>query len=240
MALALACLLSILGGAASAQPAPPKPFSDTMEGAYGETSGNTDTKTLRGSNSLTLFREPYALTLRASAYLTKFRNATVAEWYSGDGRIDRRMGERLYVYALGGWERNRFAGVENRAQGNAGPGALLLYTRRHSLRLEPGLGHFNEERTDRSIVNALQGRASLDYQLAITESSRFRQELEGYYNIDHPRDHRARSASTLYMAFNKVIGVQWSYTYLYRGAPISGFRRIDRILSTGLYATLSR
>ena len=239
MTLALACLASLIAAAASAQPAPPKPFSNTMEGAYGETSGNTDTKTLRGSNTLTLFREPYALTLRASAYFTKFQNATAAEWYSGDGRVDRRLGERFYVYTLGGWERNRFAGVENRAQGNAGPGALLLYTRRQSLRLEPGLGHFNEERTDRSTVNALQGRASLDYQATLTESSRFRQELEGYYNIDHPRDHRARLASTLYMAFNKTLGVQWSYTYLYRGAPIPGFRRVDRILSTGLYASFS-
>ncbi len=235
LCLALAALLAA-PSAAPAQEKKEKGISNTVEFSFVDTSGNSKARTIRVADTLTLLRRPYALTARGGGYWSKFRDTTTAEWYNWDLRLDRTFFKRFYAYALGGWERNRFSGIEDRSQGHAGPGVLLLNTDKHRLRTEAGFGYFEEERTDKTIHNSPQARGGLSYTLKLSDTARVSEEFESVYNMDDPGDHRVRSVSALRVAINKYLGIRLSYTYLYRGKPISVFRKNDRIFSSGFYA----
>jgi putative salt-induced outer membrane protein YdiY len=71
---------------------------------------------------------------------------TAAAYY-GRGRYDYKLSERMF-YTLGaGWERNRFAGIENRWLVDTGVGYILLSSDRTSFRAAGGLTYTSEDYT---------------------------------------------------------------------------------------------
>jgi putative salt-induced outer membrane protein YdiY len=71
---------------------------------------------------------------------------TAAAYY-GRGRYDYKLSERMF-YTLGaGWERNRFAGIENRFLVDTGVGYILLSSDRTSFRAAGGLTYTSEDYT---------------------------------------------------------------------------------------------
>lgn len=131
---------------ASAQEDPNMRWKDTAELGYVLTSGNSDTNTFAFKNKLWRAWGINALEfnmggLRAKATTRRFavaddpNNLTgsfesneerdlVAEAYYLNGRYDRRLSERFFWYTGAGWDRNRFAGVQNRYIAAGGVGNL--------------------------------------------------------------------------------------------------------------------
>ncbi len=147
--LTLFGLLSLAGlsgsptSAAEAPPAgtpPARSWAETAELSYVVTGGNAETSTLGFKNSFTKKWDGSNFELktgavRASSTTTRFalgpsdtdfdvvkETDLTAESYDLNGRYDRNIGDHAYWFAGAGWERNRFAGVENRASAAAGLG----------------------------------------------------------------------------------------------------------------------
>jgi putative salt-induced outer membrane protein YdiY len=124
-----------------AEPAsPPKTWSDATEFSYVQTSGNTETSTLGFKTDLTGKWEKSMFGLKAGAVrvdsttFTRFATGTLAnpdehtdrdsaltaESYYLTGRYDRRLTQKVTWFAGGGWDRNTFAGIQNRYTGGGG------------------------------------------------------------------------------------------------------------------------
>jgi len=126
------------------QSPPPKTWSDVSEFSYVQTSGNAETSTLGFKNGLIGKWQKSQFELKAGAVradsttLTRFATGTLAspdehtdrdsmltaESYYLIGRYDRTLSKRLFWFAVGGWDRNTFAGIQNRYTAGGGVGTI--------------------------------------------------------------------------------------------------------------------
>jgi len=138
---AAVAVLSLLAAPAFAEDGK-KGWSDTAEFSYVMTAGNSETQTLGFKNTTTRTWDRSRFVLKAGGinaesttetwfavgtdedYTLDSRSKTdkTAENYYLDGRFERKVSDRFFWYAGAGWERNRFAGIDNRyvAQGGVG------------------------------------------------------------------------------------------------------------------------
>src|SRR5207245_928141 len=72
-------------------------------------------------------------------------SALTAENYFVNGRYDRKISDRFFWYAGAGWDRNRFAGIENRSTGAAGAGNIWVDTERAKFRTDYALTYTKQE-----------------------------------------------------------------------------------------------
>jgi len=117
-------------------------WSDVAELSYVMTSGNSETSTLGFKNTTTRTWERSLFVLKAGgikadstietwfavgteedySYGSRSQTDKTAENYYLDGRYERKVSDSFFWYGGGGWERNRFAGIDNRyiVQGGVG------------------------------------------------------------------------------------------------------------------------
>jgi len=159
----LACLA--LGPGAAAQDAPPKkegllgPWAATAEVSYVVTGGNSATSALSVGTSFT--RKWTKDTMLFKAYILNSRSKTtirtaqgteadydileetitrkVAENYLLSGQYDRRVSKRLSAQGGASWDRNRFAGVDDRIMVGAGFGYLWIEKAQTIVKTSAGL-----------------------------------------------------------------------------------------------------
>jgi len=143
--LALLVLLLVpTAVAAQDKPAEPKKlgWKDTAELGYVATSGNSDSSTLGLKNTLTYDWEEARFEMKLGAIrvesgqgfvalptATGFRREDSdpelsAESYYLNGRYDHNITERFFWFAGAGWDRNTFAGIENRYAAFGGVGNI--------------------------------------------------------------------------------------------------------------------
>ncbi len=142
MALSAICL-AVFPVAASAQDEEPKTgWFDTAELTYVLTSGNAETSTLGFKNDLVRLWKDAEFSLKVGAIRAESTTVarrvvgtpdnftliedetteTTAENYFLRARYARDITDTLFWYVGGGWERDRFAGIDNRYSTGAGIG----------------------------------------------------------------------------------------------------------------------
>jgi len=158
---AIIAALAVMTGAARAQDVPaaekklPK-WSDTAELGWVATSGNSesssfafkDTLLREGKNDLFELKlgglkvETTDIRLYAVGGTTAFsrieerETETTAESYFLTGRYDRKITEDFFWFAGAGWDRNEFAGIQNRYAGFGGVGNKWFDTDRRKWRTD--------------------------------------------------------------------------------------------------------
>src|SRR5678815_3256841 len=138
---------------------PPDRWQDTAELSYVVTAGNSETDTLGFKNKLWRQWEKSAFEfnaggVRANATTTttfalgtmnnfdvteKNDSNLTAETYYLNGRYDRKIIDSFFWFVAAGWDRNRFAGVQNRYTGVAGVGNIWTDTDRRKFRTDYSL-----------------------------------------------------------------------------------------------------
>ena len=135
----LAALAALGGPMAQTPPADEDRWRDTAEFSFVATAGNSDTTTLGFKNKLWRKWEQSAFELNAGAVRSEgttnrravgtvdsFRleddSELTAENYFLNGRFDRKITERFFWFVGAGWDRNTFAGIDNRYTGVGGVG----------------------------------------------------------------------------------------------------------------------
>jgi putative salt-induced outer membrane protein YdiY len=121
-------------------------WSDIAEFSYVATGGNSETSTLGLKNALKRTWEKASFELktgavRADSTLTtrtvssagpppivdeRSTSDLTAESYALAGRYDREVSKRFFWFGGAGWDRNRFAGIENRTTAVAGVGTIWV------------------------------------------------------------------------------------------------------------------
>lgn len=144
-----------------------------------------------------------------------------AEAYYARGRYDYKLSQRLYYTVGGGWERNRFSGIENRWVVDTGVGYIFVNNERTSFRGAAGITYTSEDfaaDADNSFVGARVGwdfRQKLSQNTTLTHAFIFDQSLE------KGSDARFDAQLGLHVAMSAKLGLKVNWRILYDNLPAS-------------------
>jgi putative salt-induced outer membrane protein YdiY len=230
-------------------PAPPaeKKFpkwSDAAELGWVATAGNSESSTIGLKNSLarenehSLFElklggirvETTTITLFAVGTPADFSreedrtSATTAENYFLNGRYDRKITEKFFWFAGAGWDRNVFAGIDNRYTGGGGVGNQWCDTDRRKWRTDYALTATKQE-------NVVDDPEFDDTFGGVRLSSSFLQKFgahdAGSYgndtildeNLDQTDDWRVNMTNWVSVNMSTHVALKVSLQWLYDNAP---------------------
>ena len=134
-------------------------------------------------------------------------------------RYDREITERFFWFVLGGWDRNRPAGIENRYAGGAGVGNIWIDRDKVSFRTDYGLTYTSQENTVPPDQDFAGARGSWAYKNQLTETTIFTNDLIIDLNLDETDDLRADMISGVQVAMTDKIALKVSLQWLYDAQP---------------------
>jgi putative salt-induced outer membrane protein len=247
---------------------PKRPWTDEAELSYVSTGGNAETTTLSFSNKFDYKWEKAKLTVFASALnadattvvLDNFDGTVTkselkektAENYQLTVAYRRQIKKRLYWFAGAGWERNRFAGIDDRYAASGGVGYRIIDGKKHILDGEVGLGYTWETQVTGLENNFTDSRVFFGYDFLISENAKLDSDLAILPNLDDSDDLRVNWITAVTASLTSSLALRLSYTVKYdrqpalqvvppsAGAPVGTpdalyeFETTDTILSASL------
>ena len=239
-----AILLLTLGAAAHGQESEEVThvWSDTGEVTYVATGGNAEVETLGVRNSLVrtwegaTFRLDFGALRSETTTQRRFavgsaesfrlretsQSDLTAENYHLRGRYDRDISKRLFWFAGAGWERNEFAGIQNRFQALAGVGHVWFDDEAGHFRTDYGLTYVDQDdvvenpKTSDSFVGA---RLGCEYLRRFGSHTAYENLLILDGNADETSDYRADMINSLAVSMNDRLALKISLQLLYDNQP---------------------
>jgi putative salt-induced outer membrane protein YdiY len=238
---ALLCGIVACGGALAADE-PELGWSDKAELSYVMTAGNSEGSTLGLKNELKRTWADALFTLRASAVraesTTFFRTAVgtpdsfvliedeesnlTAENYLLAGRYDQEITERFFWYGGAGWDRNRFAGIQNRYVAEGGVGNVWVDTDTVKFKTSYALTYTDQEdvvEVPDSDGGFLGLRLGWDYLHQFGANTTYTNVLVVDDNLDETSDWRADMTNSVAVAMNKRLALKATLQWLYDNQP---------------------
>lgn len=240
-AATIALVLS-LAASARGQEAPPEGWTNTAELSVAFTSGNASSSTV-GFRGTTKYRWPSAtFQLSAGGLRTESETTTrtasgtpddftvteetetelTAENYFARGRYDREVSESVYLFGGAGWERNTFAGVENRIVVTAGTGHAWLDSDDVRLATDVGATYTLQDDVveDPASEDAFGGlRGSVDFFRRLTGTTKLESALIVDENLNETSDLRADWTSSVSVTISSNFTLKSSYQLLFDNEP---------------------
>jgi putative salt-induced outer membrane protein YdiY len=242
---AAATAILVCAPALAAQDEPELGWFDKAELTFVLTAGNASQSTLGLNNELSHIWENASFKLSLGGIRTEntvtTRTATgtasdfsvgettdtelSAESYFLRSRYDRNLSENTFLYGGAGWERNTFAGFENRFTVVAGPGRIWFDEDARKLRTDLGVTFTSQDDVveDRSSPDTFLGaRASYDYLRKLTSTTEFGSALVFDQNLDEASDRRADFTNSLSVAMTEGLALKTTLRILYDNSPALG------------------
>ena len=145
-----------------------------------------------------------------------------AENYYLRFKYDRKINERFFWFTGLDWERNEFAGIDNRSSISAGVGNVWVETKRRKLKTDYGFQYTKEdnviefENTDDTF-----GAIVLTYVFfqKIGKNAAFDQTFNGVANLEETRDFRVDLNSGLTATLTERLAIKVGLQLLYDNQP---------------------
>jgi hypothetical protein len=238
--VAVACAALLVSGPAFAQGEEPElGWADEAELSFVATDGNSKSESLGFKNELShrwedaLFRfraggirvETTTLTLTAPGPGTVIEtesSATTAENYFANTRYNREVTERFFWYVGAGWERNEFAGIENRWVGEGGLGHVWLDSEEVRFETAYAATYTDQEDVvpDPLVDDTFFGaRLSWDYENALTATTTYDNILVLDFNLDEGDDWRGDMINSIAVTMSKKLALKASLQWLFDNQP---------------------
>lgn len=201
---------------------------------YVNTAGNTDVTTLNFGEHFSFTTGPWVLAHFATVVEGRSKGEETAAQYKTGARVDRAFSPRLGAYGLGGFERNVFAGIGQRYEEGAGLTAKLVALPRDELSLEGGVSLVQQRSVARLRERFGAGRAAVRFKHAFGAASYLQQDVELLANLQNSEDRRVNTETALVAPISSRIALKASYAIRFDNQPEPGFRKSDRVLTTGV------
>ena len=213
-----------------------KKWSDEAELSYVETNGNTEIKTLSAKNLLKYkFTEVLLGEWKVGALYGETDGEKVAESYFSDLRLDYLFTKRFYSFAMAGWSRDRFIGIDERYYIGPGVGYKFLIGPKHFFLSEFSLNYVHEDYTNDTEEDYMMGRAFAKYEYAFNKKNRFSQSVEFLYDFEDGDNYNAISETALISALSDNLSLKTSYVVRYDNEPVpETLKETDSVLSVTL------
>jgi len=215
------------------------PWAATAEVSYVVTGGNTSTSALslattfsrKWTNDALVFKS-YILKSNATTttrtaqgtvddYLILEEKITrkVAENYLLAGQYDRRVSKKLEGQAGLSWDRNRFAGVENRAIFTAGFGYSFVEKPRTQVKSSAGMTYTLRQYVAQKTESFAGFRFTFGADQKILESSKLASQFIFDDNLKRTRDWRFDWTNSVTASISKSLALKVSLRTLYTHVP---------------------
>ena len=199
-----------------------------------DASGNTDVTTLNVGEKLEWTRPRFLWQQSFEAINGTTDGEESANLIATRLRGDWTPPGRLSVYALLGYDRNRFAGIGRRFEEGVGLSYKLLDQARHLLTTELGSQLVQQRSTTGLSDEFLAGRGAAQYRLTFRENSYFEALGEYLPNFETSEDYRLNTDLSLVAPLSRNLGIKLGYVVRFDNLPQPGAEKTDRFLTTGL------
>tara|TARA_Y100000588_G_scaffold320059_1_gene350439 strand:+ start:1178 stop:2059 length:882 start_codon:yes stop_codon:yes gene_type:complete len=137
-------------------------------------------------------------------------------------RYDQAMSPRTFWYTSSGWERNTFAGIQNRYSIGAGLGNTFFETNRTGLRTSYGVSYTIQD----DVIENPEGqnrfagiRLSYDYDLTFNSNTTFTSVLLADENLSDVSDFRIDFVNSIAVNLVSQLALKFSWQLLYDFQP---------------------
>lgn len=147
---------------------------------------------------------------------------TTAENYFLKGRLDRNLTDAAFLFAGAGWDRNTFAGVDNRYGFVTGAGRTWFADDSRKLKTDVGLTYTIQDDVveNPDIDDTFLGlRGSYDYFRQLSETTGFGSVLVADQNLSETDDLRADWTNSISVAMSDRLALKTSFQILYDKSP---------------------
>ncbi len=237
--LATACITLFPATARAAEEEPKTGWFDTTELTYVFTSGNAEISTLGFKNDLTRLWDGAEFSLKIGGIRAesttvgrrvvgtpddftliedKSTEATAENYYLR-ARYDRNFTEQLFWYAGGGWERNRFAGIDSRYSAGAGIGRTHFDNDARRFKTTYGVTFTRQEDLS-GVDNEFAGlQFTWLYFRKLNQTTDYGNDLIVDYNLDQTDDWRADMDNWLAVNMTDHLALKLSLQLKYDNLP---------------------
>jgi putative salt-induced outer membrane protein YdiY len=237
--LAIVALASALVAASSpaqqADTTGPVKFTGTV--GLVNTAGNSNVTTVNVGDRIDYKAGAWGLTQLFSVVYGRNEGVTNTSIWAASLRGDRKIGARLAIYALAGWDRNTFAGIDRRWEEGTGLLAHLLTQKKNTLDGEAGISFIQQLSTDGVHSDFPSARLASTYKHLFTETAYFLQSVELLPDLETSKNLRFNTETGLVAPISSHIGLKISYVIRYDNLPEPGFEKTDRLLTSGIQIT---
>lgn len=211
-----------------------KPWKDSAELSYVKTTGNSRNATLSAKNLFNYDWTRTSLELSASGLGSKSEEGTTAEQYSAQEKVNCNFSKHNYIFERVGWEKNRFANIQDRWSVGVGLGRNLVDTANDKLSLEAGGGYIWEDRITSENEEFGTYRGYIKYWHKLSPTAHASQDAEWLGNMDDSDGYRVNTETALTASINSHMSMKASYIWKLVNKPGAGFRRTDTITGVSL------
>ena len=199
--------------------------------------GNSSVTTLNTDERIDWAAGLWGVTESFSVIYGKNDSATTASTWHGSLRGDRSIGSRLSLYVLGNYDRNTFAGFDRRFEEGLGLAIQALRARRDSINAETGLSYTEQHNTDSTENDFPAARVAGTYTHTFSKTAYFKQGVEILPDLKVSRNLRVNTETALVASVSANIALKASYVVHFDNLPEPGFKKSDRLLTTGVQVT---
>lgn len=235
-------MLALVAGTAPLQaqtPAPPRRTKLTASAGLVDVAGNTRLMSLSGDERLEhrTADARWMFSQTAAAVYGRTDDSTTATQLKAGLRADRALSARLSAFLGASFERNRFAGISRRFEEILGLGWKAVATPRDQLVLEAGVA-LNQQRSTLDLTdNFIAARGGAAFRHRFTETAYFEQLAEFLPNLENGDDLRINTETSLVAPISSRIALKAAYAIRFDNLPAPGFKKTDRILTSGIQVT---
>ena len=199
--------------------------------------GNSSVTTLNTDERIDWAAGGWGVAESFSVIYGKNDSATTASTWQGLLRGDRALGSRLSVYGLVNYDRNTFAGFDRRFEEGLGLGIQALRAQRDLIDTEIGFSYTEQHNTDTTENDFPSARAAGTYTHTFSKTAFFRQGVEVLPDLKVTQNLRVNSETALVASLSANIALKFSYVVHFDNQPEPGFKKSDRLLTTGVQVT---
>ena len=219
-----------------------KAWSDTAELSLVATGGNSESRTLGFKNVYKQAWDSSSIEITAAGIRTESTSVTrtavgtqalfvvnetrdtdtMAENYVVSGRHDHKLTDRFFWYAGGSWERNRFAGVDNRYTAVGGLGNIWFDRKDLQFRTDYALTFTDQEDVidNPDVSDSFIGvRFSWDYLNRWSKTTLYENKLVIDENLDETGDVRATMLHAVSVSMSGRLALKVSLKILFDSEP---------------------
>lgn len=200
--------------------------------------GNTNLTTLNAGEKLTFTRGAVTLSQRSSFVYGRTEGVTSASQWLAGLRADYAVTSRFGAYAQGTFERNRFAGFARQLAEGVGLTFAALRSAADSLTFEGGIG-FNQDRSiDETSDHYTSARGAASWRHHLNEKAFLSEVVEVLPDLKVSDDLRVNSETAIVAPLSSRLAIKLGYNIRFDNLPEPGFRKTDRLFTTGLQVTM--
>ncbi|MGC9336828.1 MAG: DUF481 domain-containing protein [Candidatus Cloacimonadia bacterium] len=221
-----------------------RPWTNSTELSFVNTSGNTEVITLSAKDKLTYRFSPKIETwLQLAVLYGESDGIKNSEHYSAKLNGSYLISDKFYTSAIIGWSKDEFAGIDSKIWAGPALGYKILTLTKHNLDFEAGIEYVDEKFTDPPAGGSnsyCNGRALTAYRFRISKKNDFSESLEFNYDFEESDNYKINSITSVTTVLSDILSLRASYEIDYANSPppTGGLEKTDTTLSISLIVNI--